>query len=348
MTFLKTDSNLINVSILSAMLKAGTSFISGNDLADSLKISRVSIWAHLEKLKKTGFDFEAIRNLGYRIQKEPDIIHPDLLTTYLNLNNSSLPLFYFDEIDSTNSEAERQLSNQQSATPFVIVSNQQTQGRGRHGRCWKSNDPGNLYLSFAFKPNLHPSLIKSFTPWITTKLCDHLNREFNLPIKLKWPNDLIFHGKKISGMLAESRIDADSTRDLVFGIGFNINGNPLNWPPELQRVATSLKAETNISYNINKMTASIISATLSAYHQFIDNSWKTTLPSLWSKYDFLYDNYVKGFHGTNPIEGTAKGINEIGALKLLLNNGSLLLLDIGEISFSNPIKNLNVPSPTCV
>lgn len=65
---------------------------------------------------------------------------------------------------------------------------------------------------------------------------------------------------------------------------------------------------------------------------------KTPSPPLWAKYDFLYDKYVKGFHGTTPIEGTAKGIDNTGALKLLLNNGKMLLLDVGEISFSSPIK----------
>lgn len=334
---LKNSTNSINISILSALLKDRNSYISGNDLADELKISRVSIWAHLEKLKKTGFSFEAIRNRGYRIEKEPDIIHPDLLNTYLNLNHSTLPLIYLNEVDSTNSEAERQLSNKNGSTPFAVVSNQQTQGRGRHGRSWKSNDPGNLYLSFGFKTNLPPTLIKSFTPWMATVLCDLFNQEFNIPIELKWPNDLIFHGKKIAGMLVESRIDVDSARDLIFGIGFNINGNPQNWPQELQAIATSLKAETNQTYNINKMTASIISSILDAYQKFIDNTWKAILPELWSRYDSIYDKYVKGFHGDQPIEGIAKGISEVGALKLLLNNGTLLLLDIGEISFSAPI-----------
>lgn len=334
----KTDTNLNNIDILTALLKAGHSFISGNDLADSLNISRVSIWSHLEKLKQYGFSFEAIRNRGYRIEKEPEIIHPDLLNAYLKFNNTQLPVFCFDEIDSTNSEAERLLSNKNSPTPFVVVSNQQTHGRGRHGRSWKSDDSGNLYLSFGFKPNLSPSLLKSFTPWIATKLCAHLNHELNVPIMLKWPNDLLLHGKKISGMLAESRIDVDSTRDLIFGIGFNINGNPQIWPPELQAIATSLKAENNRPFNINKITASIINSILLAYDDFINNSWKTEFPVLWAKFDSLYDKYVKGFHGTTPIEGIAKGINEVGALKLLLNNGTVLVLDIGEISFSSPIK----------
>ncbi|PWU07443.1 MAG: biotin--[acetyl-CoA-carboxylase] ligase [Verrucomicrobia bacterium] len=335
---LKAQTNSINNSILSTLLEADQAFVSGNELAQSLNISRVSIWSHLEKLKEAGFSFEAIRNRGYRIEKLPEKIHPDLLNIYLRSLNLDLPVIFFDTIDSTNSEAERQLSNK-ILPPLVVVSNQQTQGRGRHGRSWQSNDPGNLYLSFGFKSNFSPPLIKSFTPWIAAKLCDSLNQEFNIPIQIKWPNDLILHGKKISGMLAESRIDVDSTRDLIFGIGFNINGNPQNWPQELQAIATSLKAQTHQTQNINKMTASIIHSILSGYNQFLDNTWQTSLTNLWKKYDSLYDQYVKGFHGTEPIEGIAKGINEFGALKLLLNNGSVLLLDIGEISFSNPIKN---------
>lgn len=336
MTF-ESHTSPINTTILSIMVKASDDFTSGSELAKALDISRVSIWAHLKKLEKTGFSFDAIRNRGYRIKKEPEIIHLDLLNTYLKLQEIEVPVFYFDKIDSTNSEVERQLSNK-VPTPLIVVSNQQTQGRGRHGRVWQSEDTGNLYLSFGFKLNVSPQFIKSFTPWIAAKLCDHLHQEYDLPLQIKWPNDLVLDGKKISGMLAESRIDIDSTRDLIFGIGFNINGNPHNWPQELQSIATSIKAQSTQSYNINKMAASIISVILSGYHQFRDNTWQTLLPSLWKKYDFLYDKYVQGFHGTNPIEGIAKGVNETGALKLLLNNGSLILLDIGEISFSSPIK----------
>lgn len=337
MTLNKSSNNQINISILSAMLKAGDFFVSGNDLANSLKISRVSIWSHLQQLTKESFLFEAIRNRGYRLQKEPNTIHPDLLNAYLNLNATSLPIIYLKETDSTNNEVERQLLNK-FPTPFAVITTKQTQGRGRHGRNWYSDDSGNIYISFGFKPNLSPTLIKSFTPWVAAQICDHLNQTLNLPIQIKWPNDLVLHGKKISGMLAESRIDIDCTRDLIFGIGLNVNGNPQTWPSEIQETATSIQNITGKPLNLNRTVASLISCILSAYNQFIQNTWQSSLPSLWTKYDFLYDKYVKGFQGSNPIEGTAKGINEIGALKLLLNNGSLILLDTGEISFSTPIK----------
>lgn len=333
----KTSNKEINISILSQMLKAGDNFVSGNDIADSLNISRVSIWSHLKKLRSDGFDFEAIQNRGYRLLTQPSIIHPDLLAAYLKLNETELPIIYLSETDSTNSEAERQLTNK-VPTPFVVVTNKQTQGRGRHGRSWFSNDSGNLYLSFAFKPNIAPSLIKSFTPWIAAQLCHHLNQQFNLSIQLKWPNDLVFNGKKICGMLAESRIDVDHTRDLIFGIGLNINGDPHAWPQELQQIATSIEATSNTPFNINKMSASVISCILSSYNQFIHNQWQASLPSLWSKYDSLYDKHVQGFHGSTPIDGTAKGIDNTGSLKLLQKNGKLLLLDVGEISLSSPIK----------
>lgn len=337
MSHSKIFAKKINISILSKMLESGENFISGNDIAKTLDISRVSIWSHLEQLRNEGFEFEAIRNRGYRLLAQPSVIHPDLLAAYLKLNNVELPLIYLNETDSTNSEVERQLTRQ-AQTPFVVISGKQTQGRGRHGRSWYSEDSGNVYISFGFKPNLSPSLIKSFTPWISAKLCDHFNQQFKLPILLKWPNDLIFNGKKISGMLAESHIDVDHIRDLIFGIGLNINGNPKTWPQELQQTATSMEAITDTSFNINKMSASVINCITNSYLQFINNQWQAYLPSLWSKYDFLYDKQVKGYHGPVPIDGTAKGINDTGALKLLRGDGTLKLLDIGEVSLSNPVK----------
>lgn len=338
MTPIKTPSNEINASILSELLKSNGNFVSGNHVADSLNISRVSIWSHLEKLRKDGFILEAIRNRGYRIQKEPASAHPDLISAYLKLKGiPPPPLVYLEETDSTNNEVERQLANKRS-TPFVVISGKQTQGRGRYGRTWHSNDHGNLYVSFGFKPNSPPPLIKSFTPWIATQLCHLLHQEFALPIEIKWPNDLLFNGKKICGMLVESHIDVDSTRDLILGIGLNINGNPQNWPEELQQIATSIEVESGKTFNINKVSASVIACILSAYTRFTNNTWQVDLPPLWAKYDALYNKHVKGFHGTTPIEGIAKGINDLGALKLLQASGSVLLLDVGEISFSGPTK----------
>lgn len=320
------------------MLEAGSDFVSGNDLAALLEISRVSVWSHLEKLKDDGFEFEALRNKGYRLKKTPSFIHPDLLNAYLWNNNTSLPVIYLEEIDSTNSETERQLANNHS-TPFAVITGKQSKGRGRHGRVWYAEDRGNAYISLGFKPNFSPDLIRSFTPWIATELCHNLVLKYHIPLKIKWPNDLMIYGKKVCGMLAESRIDMDGIRDIVLGVGINISGNPETWPEELQQKATSLEAACKCSFNINEMVAYILSIMLNAYNQFINNTWRIAFEKNWPHYDILYNKEVNGFHGRMPVEGIAKGITEEGSLRLLLKNGKIELLDAGELSLSEPINN---------
>lgn len=331
--------NTINVQILSKLLQSGVNFISGNDLAKSLDTSRVSIWAHFNTLRQEGFEFEAIQNKGYRIKSTPGELHADLIKAYLHNSNIDLPIIYLPEVDSTNTEAERHLADNHP-TPFAVISSKQTAGRGRHGRSWLSENEGNTYISFAFKPNISPELVNPFTPWVATQLCHHLSQIYDIPLQLKWPNDLLIKGKKVCGMLAESRVDFDHTRDLIFGIGTNINSDPKSWPKELQKTATSLKAACSKAFNINEFAANILATILNAYNEFINNNWKDKLQELWPTYDVLYNKEVHGFHGTIPINGVAKGIANDGALKLLLPDGTLKLLHAGELSLSSPITNV--------
>lgn len=333
-----TFSN-INTNILVKMLQTKEKFVSGALLAADIGVSRVSIHSHLEQLRKEGFAIEAIRNRGYRVTKLPITIQKDLLNAYLKILKIQTPVIHLREMDSTQNEAERQISNS-TTLPFVVITGKQTAGRGRHGRSWYSKDSGNLYASFAFRPNFSPKTILTITPWLAVNLCHLLNEEFDIPAQVKWPNDLILRGKKISGMLAESRIDMDHTRDLIFGIGLNINGNPETWPKELQSIATSMTYEMGKSFNINQIAAAIIKTIFHAYHEFSENTFLDKFNTFWKKYDSLYDQFITGYHGTLLIKGTAKGISEAGKLKLLQEGGTLRLMEVGEVSLSQPVTQI--------
>jgi BirA family biotin operon repressor/biotin-[acetyl-CoA-carboxylase] ligase len=125
-------ANCDTQTILSALLDAPDTFVSGSLLAEQLGVSRPAIHGKLAKLREQGFEIEAIRNKGYRLIKEPEVLHADLIHYYMEKSGAPIDVLYFPVIDSTNSEAERQLSRRR-ATPFAIASSCQTKGRGRLG-----------------------------------------------------------------------------------------------------------------------------------------------------------------------------------------------------------------------
>lgn len=319
-----------DIVILKALLENQPGFVSGNLLANELGISRVGVWARLEKMRDMNFSFEAIRHRGYRLLQEPPTLNDRLVRAYLALYGNALDVSYLSEVDSTNSEAERLLAAGHR-TPFAVLAATQTAGRGRLGRTWHSPNEGNLYASFAFRPQLPPMNMQTITLWLGLKVCEILNEEYQLPVRIKWPNDLLLEGKKVAGMLTEARIDTDRTRDLVFGLGMNVNGNIRNYPREIAGIATSLAAQKGEPLLINQVAARVCIAIIEGYNAFMEGAAKEDLVKLWNQYDCLCGRQVRGEFRGQPVDGEAAGIDSDGCLILKGSNGRTLHLSAGEV-----------------
>ncbi|MDR2982536.1 MAG: biotin--[acetyl-CoA-carboxylase] ligase [Puniceicoccales bacterium] len=322
----------VESTILKTFLQAGGEPVSGDRIAKALGVSRVSVWSRLERLRKEGFEFEATTRVGYRLTGLPKKLHPALLDAYLRLAGVSAELHCFAEIDSTNSEAERRLSAGETP-PLVIAASQQSAGRGRLGRVWQSGDSGNIYVSFAFRPFLTPERMQSFTLAMGLRLCDFLATRHKLDMKIKWPNDLMCEGRKMAGMLTEARVDADHVRDLVYGLGLNVNSSPLDLPTELRKTAGSLAHALGHTLDINQTAAEIITTALSAYEDFIQTGRGDDFPKLWKKYDILAEKEVTVSCFGRLVTGVVKGIDSSGALLLRDNdNGKVHSFNAGEVT----------------
>lgn len=321
----------IDALIVRELLAAEGDYVSGSQLAELVGISRVAIHAHMEKLRGQGFDFEAVRSKGYRVLKLPEQLNQTLIQALLTQAASDLAVNAFEQIDSTNSEAERQLAMGE-ATPFVVFARQQTAGRGRLGRAWHSAENGNLYATFAFRPQISPTRMALFTLWMGINLCQCINSLCRIDCGVKWPNDLQIDGRKVAGILTEARMETDQVRDVILGIGLNINSDRDDWPPELQQSATSLRQETGQRQDVNRVTAAIAGRIMIAYQQFLDGEHRTLLKERWAKYDTLYGQTVSLNQGDARISGTAKGIDNSGSLIIERPDGSHFQARAGEVT----------------
>ncbi|MDP4963184.1 MAG: biotin--[acetyl-CoA-carboxylase] ligase [Opitutales bacterium] len=326
----------LDSSILLAFLEADGEPVSGDRLAKELGVSRVAIWSRLERLRASGYVFAASTRKGYALRSVPRHLDPALLDAHLRRLKVTPKVEFLAEVDSTNSEAERRLAVGQEA-PFAVLARTQKAGRGRLGRKWHSAPSGNLYLSLAFRPFIPPDRLKPFTLWMGLALCAHVEKSLGLKLGLKWPNDLQApDGRKVAGMLTEARLDADSVRELVFGVGLNLTGAPKDFPADLRASAGSLEAALGAPLDLNREAAGVIAALFRAWEQFEEGTWSRSFRKLWSHHDVLAGKSVRvGLRG-DPVAGIVDGIDDEGSLILRTGGGRRAIVSSGEVTLRKP------------
>jgi BirA family biotin operon repressor/biotin-[acetyl-CoA-carboxylase] ligase len=317
--------------ILRELLAREPNWVSGSVLAAKLGISRVAVWQHMEKLRAAGFTFEAQRAHGYRIIHRPATLYAPFIETQLKVRPQNFTLLVLDEVDSTNDEAARQLAAGR-AVPFAVLARRQTRGRGRVGRVWHSDSSSNLYASFAFRPRVEPERMQTFTLWMGLNVCELLANFAAVAPGIKWPNDILFDGRKAGGMLTEARVDADQIRDLVFGLGLNVNSPKDGWPTDLVRRAIALEDVTGAPLDLNRLAAALVGRVLLAYQSFTNGEHLHTFADLWHRFDLLRGKPVALLEGGRRHHGVVSGLDDEGALLLRDEHGKVQRFRAGEVT----------------
>ena len=317
--------------VLRMLLNASPYYVSGSILAEKLKMSRVGVWSRVDKLRQAGLTIEASQNLGYRLAGEPNKFNLPLLKAWMKENRKTCEVFTHDQIDSTNNEVERLLANGQKA-PFAVLANQQDKGRGRMGRIWHSPKGGNIYLSMGFRPNVQAIRIRNFTLWQGLNICNFLRNYLgNDKIKIKWPNDIFFEGKKLAGMLSEASIDCERIKTLIFGIGLNVNVSSRHYPKGLVNESVALQDIIGEQLRLHELASKLIKIILSNYNKTIVQDLHEELLKGWDEVDELKGKKIQISSGNEKITGKASGIDNEGNLLVKLRNGRFKKVHSGEI-----------------
>jgi BirA family transcriptional regulator, biotin operon repressor / biotin---[acetyl-CoA-carboxylase] ligase len=317
--------------ILRELLAAEPGWVSGGAIAAKLGVSRVSVWHQMEKLRAQGFGFDALPARGYRLSRRPTMLHAGLIEAQLRVRRKGFTFEVLEEVDSTNDECARQLAAGRTA-PFAVFALRQTRGRGRFGRVWHSEANGNLYSSFAFRPRIAPERMQTFTLWMGVTICELVSKFVPVTPGIKWPNDIVFDGRKAGGMLTEARVDADQIRDLVFGLGLNVNSPRADWPSDLGRHAVSLSELAGETVDLNRLTAALIGRVLLAYERFTDGDHIDPFAELWHKYDLLRGREVTLSEAGRKRRGKVLGIDDVGSLLLRDDHGRTRGFRAGEVT----------------
>ncbi len=235
------------LKVLTLLKSHQSEFLSGQDLSDVLKISRVAIWKHIKKIRSEGYTIKSKQNLGYKLIDNTKHLLPWEITENLNTKFIGKRIYYFDNIDSTQNFAIKIAPNK-NENGTVVISKRQTLGRGRLKRKWKS-PVGGIWLSVIVHPQFRTSQI-TLVP-IATSLALHKAIEKVLGIKtaLKWPNDLTLKKKKVAGILLDTSIQSNKIEFLVLGIGINFKIKPRNLEKLLKKTPNFYGVSTLVEKN---------------------------------------------------------------------------------------------------
>jgi len=301
------------LKILSFLKAHESEFLSGQDMSDILKISRVAVWKDIKKIRLLGYKIESKQNLGYRLIDSSELLLPWEITQNLNTKFLGKRVNYFDSTDSTQNFAMKIASNDKE-NGTVVISKKQTGGRGRMKRKWKS-PTGGIWMSII----IHPKFDVSYTTLVpiatSLALCMAIEKILKIKPELKWPNDVTLKGKKVAGVLVDTSIISNEIENMVLGIGINFKIKPhelastIKKTPNFYGVATLVKKNERALPLVHQFLYE-----LENVFQLINSRRIRKIKNEWTKRSSTIGRNVSIITSEGNVNGKAVKIDSDGAL----------------------------------
>ncbi len=239
---------------------------------------------------------------------------------------------HLDSVDSTNSYCLAD-PDIMSRSGLVVYADRQLSGRGRMGRHWSQGRGGHLFASFVIHPALPADLVPSITLCAGLAVYQALSGFGCKGLSLKWPNDVLISGRKVCGILCESRIVAEKIT-VVAGIGINISGSVYQFPSELRACVTTLEAN-GIHVDRDSLLEGV---TLWFDRMLVDLhsvSRRTALFRQWEQVSSSLGRMVRFKDGEQEKTGVVHGLDDSGRLMVRDADGWLVTVVSGEVRYAD-------------
>ena len=305
--------------ILNLFKQANGEFVSGEALSQALACSRTAIWKVIEELRGEGYEFEAVRRSGYRLTGIPDIPYPEEVKDSLQTKFLGQSIQYFSSVESTQVKAHA-LAKEGAPEGTVVIADHQSGGKGRLGRTWHSPEGTGIWMSILLRPKLELHRCPQLTLLAAVASVEAIRELTDLPVMIKWPNDILLHGKKICGILTELNAEADCINYLIMGIGMNVN-TP-SFPGELQDIATSLAIEKKQNVTRVPLIRRLLEKLEELYVLYLEDGFGP-IKSRWESYALSIGKQVTIRRMHSTMSGLALGIDDQGVLLVQDENGQV-------------------------
>ena len=318
------------IKVLSFLKSHNTEYLSGQDLSDVLKISRVAVWKHIKKIQQLEYTIESKQKRGYRLVANSDLLLPWEISNGLKTKKIGKTIFYFDTIASTQDEALKMVSDFKN-DGTVIIAKKQTGGKGRAGRKWVS-PIGGIWISVVLKPEFDISVVTLFPVASSLALSIALEKCMKIKPELKWPNDLTIKGKKIAGILVDATLESNKIEGIVLGVGINFNINEKKVERELLKTPNFYGVASLKKFKKNTSQVELVQKFLSELERICNllNEGKIKeIVKEWSKRSSTLGRKVEFTTSEGRITGTAIKIDDDGAL--MVSNKKNHRIFVGDI-----------------
>lgn len=311
------------------LLRESKDYVSGQEICNRFGVSRTAIWKVINQLKEEGYVIEAIRNKGYMLKENPDVLSLSELKSRIHNKWAGNAIYYYEETGSTNMDA-KLLAEEGAAHGTVVVADKQNAGRGRRGKDWQSPAGKDIYFTILVKPDFSSDHMSGLTLVMALAVAQAIKAVCKVEAGIKWPNDIVVSGKKVCGILTEMSIEHDYVKYIVIGVGINVNMD--GFPEELKESATSLFLESGKETARAELLQEVLKNFENNYNKFAQTYDLTNIINEYN--DFLVNRgkEVRVLDPKGEFEGVAKGVNTAGELLVQTKDGKVSNVYAGEVS----------------
>lgn len=316
--------------VLTLLMQKAPDFLSGEEMAQQLSLSRTAIWKAINELKKEGHTISSTRNKGYRIEKS-DVLSVEGIRLNLWETTPNLAITVLDSSESTMKDAKLAALNNAPQHTLIVADMQETP-KGRFGRPFFAKAGKGIYMSLLLRPNQNFEEMAQYTIIMAVAVSRAMDDIATVTTEIKWVNDIYLNGKKVCGILSEAMSDVESGQisNVIIGMGINFSIKQSEFPEDIQDKVISLFPDGDPVATRNELVASI----WNHFYQILATLPQQDFLEDYRKRSFVLGKEVAFTQAGVDYHGVAKTINPQGELVVQLADGQEKILSSGEISLN--------------
>ena len=322
------------VKVLSFFQTHDSEYLSGQDLSDVLKISRVAVWKHIKKIQTLGYKIESKQKLGYRLIDNTEKLLPWEITRDLKTKLIGKRVYYFEEIDSTQNFAQN-IAADKKENGTIIIAEKQTSGRGRLDRKWTS-PKGGIWFSLIIHPKFDVSSSTLIPILSAVALSKSIKSVLGIETEVKWPNDITMNGKKVAGVLVDASFQTNSIDYLILGIGINFDIDAKKLEKRLTKTPNFYGIDSLRGKEDKTPPKTLLKEFLLQFEKNLfqlDKGEKSKIIKEWTKRAAGIGKKITINTSNGKISGISQGIDNDGALKIKTRNETKKIY-VGDVVLS--------------
>lgn len=300
--------------------------VSGSEIARSVGMTRSAVWKAVKQLREEGYSICAVTNKGYCLSGECDFLSEQSIVPNLRTKLLGSKIDVFKTIDSTNNFA-KSLAQLGAEHGTVVISEVQTQGKGRMGRSFYSPMGMGIYMSIVLRPKLSVEQSLLITSCAAVATAEAIEKISGVDCKIKWVNDIYAGQKKLCGILTEASVNVEQggLEYAIVGIGLNVQN--VTFPRNISDVATSIRIETGKTVSRSMLVAEI----LNCFEEKLENIRDKSFLEEYRRRSNIIGKRIEITRNEVATEVECLGIDEIGRLVVRFDSGEEKALMSGTV-----------------